>query len=295
MKKILILVCIIFIQSKSSIFALKEINLKNIIEVKNIKNKYDLSMYYFSSKDYIKALKLLKEIYNRINENSIYKDNALYWIGITYLKMQKTDMALETFKKYVRVSKNKKYFNYAVLNLGDIYFTLGKFRAAEKKYLTALLMLNIEEFKSYIYYQLGICYMNQSKYEMAYESFNIITKNYSNSIENNNALKKINFVKNRININEPVAVNKDSKKKRTIKVSKKKKKFIIQLGVFKNKNGAKTLKSRMKKYNIPTYIIENKGYYKVRIGFFEDLQEAKKFLEDRIKSRKLEGIVLSIS
>lgn len=278
-----ILLILILIYSAVPGFSLSEISIDDLLKQDSIEARYKLAMVYLLQENYNAAFDIFNHIYKISSQNSVYKDNSLFWIGIVYRNQNNNSKSFEILNNYLKISQFNHFRINSLINLGDLYLAENSYQKAINKYHKALLTFEDNNLYPYIYYKLGESYLKLNNFHSAYESFNIIILNYPNSTEFQEAIKRNNFIQNRLEIEEaPVNAPTSIEK------------YIIQLGAFRTKRSADNFVRNIKNKNVAAYSVYEDNLHKVRVGFFNTHNEAINYFETNLKPHNYNGFILTI-
>ncbi len=214
---------------------LKSINMLKVLAAYKLGNYYDV-------------IRLTTRPENFLPEQ---KDDALYYRGLSFIKLGKEDMAAKTFEQIT--FKTPKIIEF----LANYYFKKKDFIRAERYY--KLLTLE-KDYKDYAYYMLGVIQEQYKAYKKATEYYkkasNFNTKYGKLARERIVAFKKAGIIpKEKFYSVRTVTLFSEEKAKRVLKQIKikecfikdiEKTKFIIYCGQFKTKKEAEKLLSKIK-------------------------------------------------
>lgn len=310
-KKILLLIISFsLLFGLNNIYSLRELSVDHLLRLDDIDSRFQLAMVYFSQNNYNAAYDLLNHIRRNTSIDSIHNDRSFYWTGVIYMRQNKYNEAVKTFNDYLQNSKLHTFRINAIINIGDIYLTLNQNEKAISTYQKALLIFDNNDYNSYIFFKLGEAYLKTNMLNSAYNSYNKVINNYPSSTEYTEAIKRNNFIINRLEIDDPFSRIIESRTETpstsssttfpsTIPATTPSTspatsghKFIIQVGAFRTRRSADNQVRTLNRHNISAYIISEDNLFKVRVGFFNTQREANDYLTNTLRPHNIDGFVV---
>lgn len=185
-------------------------------------------------------------------------DNIYYYRGLSYLKLNKKDLAIKEFEKIENKTPDILKF------LADYYIKSKKFEKAEE-YLKPLIKYD----KAFASFYLGLIYENKKEYQKAY-------KYYKNLLKEENDYSKLATVK--------------ILKLKAKKLVPKEDFYSIRIVLYKKQETAKKF---IEKHNLnQCFIYPYKHFYGVYCGLYLDKEQAKEHLKEFRKKTKVKDILV---
>ena len=178
-----------------------------------------------------------------------FNDEALYFLGLNYLKLGDYRKARDLFRKVIENFETSPFYQVSLVKFADTYFLENKWDRAEKLYNHILRESLALDYKPLIYLRLAQISAKIGKWGKKKEYLKIISTRYPHTIE----------------------------KKYAQILQKRGDFFTIQVGAFASKRNALQIMRDLKsKYSV--YLVEEREknliFYKVRVGRFGDKEAA---------------------
>jgi len=181
------------------------------------------------------------------------KRRANYLVGICYLKLANGIRAREYFKKGIS-DKTDTITLDCLVGTADSYYTETQYREAIQRYKYILSKYRKIPNEANIVYKMAQSYYHLGDWVKAKKYYKKTKNDYSDSFESE-------FARDILNQNCFY--------------------YTVQVGSFGNKSNAENLIKKLKKSKYSAFIDETRDnldtFYRVRVGKFSELQEAKKY------------------
>jgi len=202
--------------------------------------------------DYDRAKKLAEQLLSRKTADD-RNDKALYYLGLSDLRLGQYSRARRTFTKLTKKAKDSTLRDKAYLGLFDAYYSDGYY---EKAYHIIRRLLKVSprsEFLSLIHLKLARASLKLARWGEAREHLRKITIQFPDSLEVHAAKQFLN----------------------------EKQYFAVQVGAFIDRGKAETLAGELQQKGEYAYIVETidqqgRKFYRVRVGQLALLNEAQK-------------------
>ena len=236
MKKLIALISISIILSSSLAIA------RPVSEAKFIK---DINIL-FLKEDYSGLLAYSREGMRSCRLGRNQKKEALYLMGLSYMKLEKFDKARESFDDIIKM-KGSDLKDEAYIGIADSYFKESDFDKAIIAYKSVINAFPRSDRISGVYYNIGLCYKEKNNLDKANYYHKKIRTGYNESFE----AKGSDYLS-----------------------SNGTKYYIIQIGAFRSLKNAKKLHRTAARKGYESYIQKAKKdgetIYKVRAGKFSN-------------------------
>lgn len=204
----------------------------------------------FLQKDYPKTKQLAQALVLK-TANADEKTEALYYQGMSDLWLGQYLPARQSFEQVLAAKPNKSMVDKTTLALVDTYYMEGDYKESLKRVEDLLEHSSRSEFLSSIYLKLARSHLKLAHWKKGREYLQKIIDKFPNSVERYHVeqlLQESQF-------------------------------FAVQLGSFHDRVKAESLVSDLQKKGEYAYIIETSSsegekFYRVRVGKFEQFDEA---------------------
>ena len=178
------------------------------------------------------------------------KNQALYYLGLSQLYLEKFLPARETFEQLLELHPAADLKERARIGIVDSYYMAGEYEGALQR-AQKLLSEPDSQFRSLIYLKIARAYLRLANWEAAEEYLHKIAKEYPGSFEDHLARQLL----------------------------EEKQYFAVQVGAFLERKRAEVLVDELQSkgqyaYTIETVDKEGRRFYRVRVGQFSRLPDA---------------------
>ncbi len=211
-------------------------------------------------KDYQRAHDLSQELLTQ-QPSSAQAPEAKYYLGLSELRMDRYADARKIFHDLLKESKDHRLQDKAHLGIIDSLYMEGQYEVALLEAQSLLKASPRSEFLSLIYLKMARANLKLARWDKAREYLNKIVGEFPESLERHVAKQLL----------------------------EEKQYFAVQVGAFLDQQRAQTLTEELKQKDQYAYIVETidaegKKFYRVRVGQFAVLSEARNLMSQLSQS-----------
>ena len=127
---------------------------------------YKLGLIYFDINQFEKSRNRFNALVNDY-PSSQYFGPSLYWIGESYVEEGGIDNAIKFLEDAVAKRKGNKYIDYSIYTLANVYERKGEYQKAVENYDQLLSFYKESKFAPIAQFRIGYCYFNLKEYQSA--------------------------------------------------------------------------------------------------------------------------------
>ena len=144
------------------------------------KTQFDKAMSYYNDQDYVNAIIEFEKLLNDF-PNSIYADDAQYYLALSYKHLYYYNSAILEFENLLSVYTYSAFADDAQFNIGDCYYALGNYSQAQIEYQKVIDNYPNSDLADVSQYSMSHSYLKLELYSAAISSFQKVVINYPSS------------------------------------------------------------------------------------------------------------------
>jgi TolA-binding protein len=224
--------------------------------------QFRIGQYYYLHGNYEQAHKDYEKLLS-VCPQSPRVCEAQYWIGASLLAEGGYVEARSAFEDVLASYPENNFSAWAQVGLADAYFKEGNYKRAAQEYERVLANYPQSDVRSLVYLPLGQSYEHEGEPGKAVRVYQRLIEGYPWSLDVREARRRIN--------------------------SAASDKYSVQVGAFRDPARANGLAQRLRSRGYAVYLLttEVRGelFHRVRVGTFENTQEAQAII-DRLKEQE---------
>ncbi len=268
----------------------------------NYKGKYKImdkiAMLHYLKDNYKECIRTLNDIVIANDANKNEKLRAYYYVGKSYLLLDKSKKSHKFFNLIIKAGNNP-YRALAGLEIGEIYFKNKNYSEAKNAYENVVRNYPESEAELKAVYRLGLIYSYKREYDKAKAAYNYIIQSYPMSLEASFAKQKLknlgkgyakateNNIKNDYSPPEETkentrVTNNNNNAETPLTQNNNGVRLTLHIGNYraKHRRYAYHIYKKLKKRGFKAYIkkrkIKGRLYYTLRVGNFKSKNKALK-------------------
>jgi len=141
------------------------------------KTQFDKAMSYYNNQDYVNAIIEFEKLLNDF-PNSIYADDAQYYLALSYKHLHYYNSAILEFENFLSVYTYSAFADDAQFNIGDCYYIMGNYEQAQIEYQKVIDNYPDSDLADNAQYSISHSYLKLNLYSPAISSFQKVIINY---------------------------------------------------------------------------------------------------------------------
>jgi len=141
------------------------------------KTQFDKAMSYYNDQDYVNAIIEFEKVLNDF-PNSIYADDAQYYLALSYKHLHYYNSAILEFENFLSVYTYSAFADDAQFNIGDCYYAIGNYDQAQTEYQKVIDDYPNSNLADEAQYSISHIYFVSELYSAAISSFQEVITNY---------------------------------------------------------------------------------------------------------------------
>ncbi len=142
------------------------------------KTQFDKAMSYYNDQDYVNAIIEFEKVLNDF-PNSIYADDAQYYLALSYKHLHYYNGAILEFENFLSAYTYSAFADDAQFNIGDCYYAMGNYQQAQIEYQKVIDDYPNSDLADNAQYNISHSYLELNLYSSAISSFQKVVNNYS--------------------------------------------------------------------------------------------------------------------
>ena len=144
------------------------------------KTQFDKAMSYYNGQDYVNAIIEFEKVLNDYS-NSIYADDAQYYLALSYKHLHYYNSAILEFENFLSAYTNSVFADDAQFDIGDCYYIMGNYEQAQIEYQKVIDDYPNSDLADNAQYSISHSYLKLDSYSSAISSFQEVVINYPTS------------------------------------------------------------------------------------------------------------------